>query len=811
MNQNCLNPLVYLLALLSIPSFSQNSINGSITDSDKNPVAFANVILLQAKDSATVYKGTVSEEDGKFIIEDVAEDEYLLQISFVGYEDYLKKIKVKNDENLGRITLKESENGLDEVLVNARRPKISRKIDRLVFDVENSTISSGDSWDILKHTPGVMLSQGQLLIKNKPAVVYINDRKVYLSQQELQQLLQGFSGNNVKSVEVITNPPAKYDADGGAILNIVTSKNISIGYKGDVSASNTIAVVPKYTVGTSQYYKNDWLNAYASYNYNSRFDYKEDLGNITYYETNGNVDSYWDNIFKKDSRTISHSLNTNLDFTLNEKNSLSLSANLLFTPKSDADISGRTQIFNPQRQLDSIYTTNSQVNSNQDNLLFNATYTSQLNENGANLSVQANYINYNNDQFQDLSTTFLNSEGIEYDNNSFNTNSFQKTEILAGQADLTSNLAGLPFETGFKVSRIVSDSGLDFFNTNNGSQDFVGNLSDTFKYDENIYAGYVSLSKDWDKWSVKAGLRGEYTDAFGSSANDGALKDQQYFELFPTFFLLHSPSENHAYSLNYSRRISRPSFQSLNSFRYFLNENNFQDGNPQLQPGITNKITFNYTYKSKLSFDLYWEGTDNAITVLPFQNNEQHFLRSVNSNLDYDQQYSLDVSYYSYINDWWYLSGIASFYNLKSDFYALESGNQKVTNEVTSTFFNMFNQFTLSKDRTFTMDVSGMYLPDFIAGSYDFDEPQYSLNIGLRKSFFDGRFIATVNADDIFNTNNIPLVSKYLNQNNSFYAKPESQKVRFSLRYKFGNFKLRDNQRAVDAEEAERLKEKSLL
>lgn len=810
MKQYCLNPLVYLIALLSIPSFSQNSINGSITDSDKNPVAFANVILLQAKDSATVYKGTVSEEDGKFIIEDVADDEYLLQISFVGYEDYLKKIKVKNGENLGRIILKESENGLDEVVVNARKPKVSRKVDRLVFDVENTSISSGDSWDILKYTPGVMVSQGQLLIKNKPAVVYINDRKVYLSQQELQQLLQGFSGNNIKSVEVITNPPARYDADGGAILNIVTSKNISIGYKGDISASNTIAIVPKYTVGTSQYYKNDWLNAYASYNYNSRYDYKEDIGNITYYEPNGNVDSYWDNIFKKDSRTISHSLNTNLDFTLNENNSLSLSANLLFTPKSDSEIIGKTEIFNPQRQLDSLYTTDSDVNSNQDNLLFNATYSSNLNDKGANLSVQANYINYKNDQFQDLTTTFLNSEEVAYDRNNFSTVSFQDTEILAAQVDLTTSIAGLPFETGLKASRILSDSGLDFFNVDNTIDYSVGFLSDAFKYDENIYAGYVSLSKDWDKWAVKAGLRGEYTDALGTSSNVGALNDQQYFELFPTFFLLHSPSEDHSYSLNYSRRISRPAFQSLNSFRYFLNENNFQEGNPQLQPGITNKITLNYTYKSKLSFDLYWEGTNNAITILPFQNNEFKFLRSVNSNLDYDQQYSLDVSYYSYVNDWWYFSGLASFYNLKSDFYALESGNQKVTNEVTSAFVNIFNQFTLSKDRTFTMDVSGMYLPDFIAGSYDFD-PQYSLNIGLRKSFLNGRLIATVNADDIFNTNNIPLVSKYLNQNNSFFAKPESRKVRFSLRYKFGNFKLRDNQRAVDAEEGERLKEKSLL
>ena len=143
------------------------------------------------------------------------------------------------------------------------------------------------TFDILKRTPGVIVSQGNLLVKNRPATVYINDRKVYLSSQELQQLLEGFSAENIKSVEVITNPPARYDAEGGAILNIKTSKNISIGYKGSLNASNTIAIEPKYNIGTSHYYKTDWLNMYLSYNYNDRDLYKNDESFIEYYTPNG--------------------------------------------------------------------------------------------------------------------------------------------------------------------------------------------------------------------------------------------------------------------------------------------------------------------------------------------------------------------------------------------------------------------------------------------------------------------------------------------------------------------------------------------
>ncbi len=338
-------------------------------------VPFANVILLQASDSTTVYKGSVSEEDGSFLIEEVEDNEYIIEVRFVGYENFQKKIEVKGNTNLRKLTLVESASNLDEVTVTAKKPTVSKSIDRMTFNVENSILSSGNSYEILKRTPGVIVSQGQLLIKNKPADVYINDNKVYLTAQELQQLLEGFSGENVKSVEVITNPPAKYNAEGGAILNIITSKNLSVGYKGSVNASNTIAIKPKYSVGTSQYYKTDWLNAFASYNYNTRTDVKQDLGKINFFDPAGNVASRWEDEFNKETNRDSHSLSTILDFTLSEKSKLSLSANLLLTPKADSDINGRTEILSAQNQLDSLYTTDSRLENERDNYLFNANYS----------------------------------------------------------------------------------------------------------------------------------------------------------------------------------------------------------------------------------------------------------------------------------------------------------------------------------------------------------------------------------------------------------------------------------------------------
>lgn len=804
-------PFLCLISLLSFTSQAQNSLKGVIIDENQKAVPFANIILLQASDSTTVYKGAVSEEDGSFLIEAVEDNDYLLEVRFVGYENFQKKIEVKGNTNLRKLVLIESASNLDEVTINAKRPTISRGVDRITFNVENSVLSSGNSYEILKRTPGVIVSQGQLLIKNKPADVYINDNKVYLTAQELQQLLEGFSGENVKSVEVITNPPARYNAEGGSILNIITSKNLAVGYKGSLNASNTIAIKPKYSIGTSQYYKNDWLNAFASYNYNTRQDVKTDLGNITYFDPSGGIDSKWEDEFNKDTRRITHSLSTILDFTLSEKSKLSLSANILYTPKVDSDINGRTEIYNPQMQLDSLYTTNSRLENAGDNLLFNANYSTSLGENGSTFSAQANYIKYNDDQTQDLLTQYFAPSGNIINDNSFYTIANQDTDIYTGQIDFTSTIAGLATEYGAKYSGIESNSGLDYFDTSTGSDNFNSELSDEFDYNENIFAGYVSMAKDWDTWSVKLGLRGENTDIEGQSNSLGVVNTQNYFQLFPSFYLMHTLGENHSFGLDYSKRITRPRFQSLNPYRYFLNENNFQVGNPNLKPGIANRISLNYTFKNKLSFDVYWDRTDDAPAILPFQNNENRNLRSLTDNLRYDEQFSFDVSYYDYVKDWWYLYIYNSVFRFENEFVAYESGNQIVQNDVTAVYLSASNYFTFSKDGTFSGDLTVNYFSDLIAGSYDYEEAQYGINLGLRKTFFNDRLTATISVEDLLDTYNIPLRSNYLNQDNSFYAMPESRKIRFGLLYKFGNFKLKDNQRALDAEENERTKAQSLF
>jgi len=805
-------PLILLAFIVFIPNrvFSQNQVRGQIVDKENQPVSFANVVLLNAKDSVSVIKGMISEDDGSFLFEEIENRPYVLKISFLGFADYIKRFEVEGNTNLGKIELQETSNSLDEVTVKARKPKIERKIDRISFNVENSVISSLNTYEILKRTPGVIVSQGELLVKNRPATVYINDRKVYLSTAELEQLLSGLSGENVKSVEVITTPPARYEAEGsGAILNIVMSKNPSIGYKGSVNASNTVAVLPKYSLGTSQYYKTNNLNAFASYNFNANNIYKNDESNVTYFEPDGSENSTWLGDFERDTKNYAHSLNTILDFTLSEKSSLSLSANLNFTPKNDSDLRGQTDIYSASGRLDSLFTTDSRLENEAKNMLFNADFSTSLGENGAKLSAQVNYIRYDKDQDQDLNTTYFYGNGDEIRNNIIMTRAMQNSDIYTGQVDITTNMGSLPVETGIKYAGITSNSALDFYNNTFALQ--VDELSDALDYDENIYAAYFSTSKELGKWSLKAGLRGEYTDISGISAQNGLVNDQDYFQLFPTFYAMRSLGEESSISLEYNRRIERPRFQSLNPFQYYINENNVKEGNPALVPGIANKVLFNYSYKGALFFDLYWDRVDHSPSVLSFQDNQKQLLRTVNDNLDYTQQFSLDITYANFVTNWYYLYGYLSGFYMENQIYARESAAETYTIDTFSAFLNVGNYFYFGGDGTFSGNVNTYFLPNILAGSYKYENPQFGLDLGLRKTFMNNKISVSINAEDILRTMNIPMQSQYLNQDNGFYAISETRRITFGVRYNFGNFRLNDNNRAINADEETRLKERQVL
>lgn len=799
------NSLLIIAAILfsSFTVCAQYTIEGKIVSSNQNPIAYANVILHKTADSSLV-KGTITDAVGGFKVQTPTKEAYFIAIRFVGYKPKRASFVADTNKNLGTVVLEEDLSELEAVELNVKNPEVVKLSDRLVFKIENTSLSSGSTWDVLKQTPGVISIQNSLRIKNSPATVYINNKKVYLSAAELQQLLESYSAENIKSIEVITNPPASYEAEGGPVLNIKTSKTLVPGYKGSVNAGYTQAIFPKYKIGTSHYYKTDKLNLFVNYSFNPKKTFKEDESYVNFIE-NQSVFEKWRTDFDKTTHSYAHNLNSIIDYNLDEKNRLSLNFTGLLSPNTDIDNLVKTTIYDAQNTIDSTFVTNSNLENKLQNIATDVSYTHTFEKPATELSASFHLTYYEQDKNQDVYTNYFLPDGNLSNTNNFSTAAKQKTNIYTGQVDFTTTFAEYTFESGAKISHINSDSQIDFYSINTDANSFENqNLNDVFLYDENVYAGYFSFAKDWEKFNAKIGLRLEHTTNEGVSETENTTRKRDYTELFPSVNLGYTISDKHSLAFTYGRKISRPRYESLNPFRYYLNENNYQAGNPNLYASISNNLNLNYTFKNSYSFDFYFRDNGENPGQLVFQDNDLKLLRSVYANMQESYSYGIDFFHGRSLNDWWYSQVILSLFHEEEEFVALESNNQLVTNETNGFYGYWYNSLTLSKDGTFSGDLSLLYISNLIQGSYQIEE-MLTLSFGVRKTFLKGKLETSLRVADVLNQQATWLRSDYLNQDNGFFAQPENRYVQFGVKYKFGNKNLQDNQRSIESQERERL------
>lgn len=796
-------PLFLVFWLSSLMLIAQDfSLSGKVIDVQNQAIPFANVLLLNP--DKTISQGTVTQEDGSFLIEGLDTAGYQLKIAFVGYDDYISDaFALSNDEVFPTVQLNEVTESLEEVVLLGKKPTVVRLADRLVFTVENSIVSNGSTWDILQRTPGVINSQDNLLIRGQNATIFLNDNKVQLSPDELKNLLENLGGDTIKSIEVIANPPAQFDAEDGPVLNIITRKNIMPGYKGSVNAASTYAVFPKYSFGTSHYFKGEKLNLFANYSFNKRKEFKEVESYINFRE-NGIRTARWDIDFDRITRSEGHNANVILDYNVDTKNTISFSALGFLSP----NMTFRNQTLTDAQGLDDTdnfnINTNSQLNTDEVNLALDLKYDLEL-RNG-NLSTNLHYTHYDKDRSQRLGSDYTFDQDLVFRNVDFSTAAEQVIDIYTAQLDYETKLGEVTLETGAKISSIDSQSKIDFFDIDDDVQSFNSELSDNFTYDENVYAGYLSLAKEWESWSVKAGLRAEQTESIGTSIVLNTVQDLNYLEWFPSAYVQYTPNERHSFALDYGRRLARPRYQDLNPFSYFVTENNVSQGNPNLLPAFANTFNFNYTYKSSYSFDVYFKDNGENIVTLPFQDNSNFVLRTNRQNALESLSYGLDFTHGRTVVKGWYSFLYTSLFHEEETFLAIESDNAIVTNEVDGVYVSLTNYITLNKAKTFTGELSLAYFSQFLSGSYK-QEANTNLTAGLRHSFWKKRATLQVTVSDLLGEANALLFSRYLNQDNGYFAVPETQNVRIGFTYNFGNFDLEDNNRSIDKTERDRLKD----
>ena len=227
------------------------------------------------------------------------------------------------------------------------------------------------------------------------------------------------------------------------------------------------------------------------------------------------------------------------------------------------------------------------------NLAFDLTYVHKLKKPGAQIRANGHYTYFNGETFQRLASDYFDADGTFLRDFGFDSETDQNIQIFTGQIDYATPIGNASFESGVKYSSIYSENKLDFFNFNGSSNTVDASLSDEYTYDEKVYAAYLSFVKNWEKWSMKLGVRGELTQAEGISETLDQVNTQDFFEPFPSLYVLYSPSDKHSFSFDYGRNINRPKYNDLNPFRFFYNENDFEEGNPGLRPSFSNNFNFN--------------------------------------------------------------------------------------------------------------------------------------------------------------------------------------------------------------------------
>lgn len=795
--------ITFLCAFFTISLFGQESfqLSGTIIASDtKEAVSYANAVLFSGE---TLVKGSSSDDLGMFKISKIPTGKYTLHVSFMGYKTLIKEVVVDKNIDLGKLLLVKEEESLEGVVITAKKPVLKREIDRLVFNIQGTALTEDNTWEVLRRTPGVLIINNTLSIKNSTPTVYINDRKVHLSASEVYQLLEGTSAENVKSVEVITNPPAKYDAQGGTILNIVMTKNLITGYHGSIYGNYTQGVFPRYNVGMNHFYKQGKFNIFGSYNYNQSKVNRDNKETINYLN-NSNISSVWNSDINRNTWSKQHTANLNIDYDFDAKNTLSFTGNLLYLPywkrnmTTQSSVDDRT-VVNDDFSL----VAKNRITQDKHNLGLNVDYVHKFQKEGEKLSANIHYTNYDKSNDQGVFTNYFVVSGADFDTE-FQTISNQKTEIFSGQIDYELPIdESTNFETGIKTATIETDSDLSQFDILNGVATLDAANSDVFDYNETIYAGYASFSKNWEKWSIKVGFRGEQTELKGNSISTNQINTQNYFKIFPTAYVNHIISDNVNVYADFSRRITRPSFDDLNPFRLHFTDFISVAGNPSLQPAISNSYKVGTEIGGKYFIEAFYIYNKNEIYELTIQDNATNTLQYIASNVENNRYYGIDFVTYFSIIDPWNVSITTSFYN-NEDTFTLN--NERVTQQKWANYTSIDNNFTFLKDQSLSANVSFVYLSPVVLGFSEVSARNL-LSISLRKTLWNKNATVSLSVNDIFNGQELTNTTQYANQNSFYRANYDMQTIRLGFRYKFGNTSLRTNQRTKSSAERERLEE----
>ena len=817
--------LTLLFGLLVSVAISAETIKGSVVDSRGEAMPFVTISVL-AQDS-TLLTGAITDDEGRYEIDlstfNLQRSTFILQASYVGY---------KTAFGGPDFVLREETERLKEVEVKAKKPLIERQMDKLVVNVSASPLSAGSNGnDILRRAPGVRIDKdGNITVNGKAVEIWVDGKPSYLSGQQLKAMLDGTDGNTIEKIEIISNPSAKYDASGqGGIINIKTKRNMMKGLNGMLSA------------GYGGMYFGDvkrWLSQEMfSLMLNYRGEKTYTFGQFTQVFAQNDIDfeSYRETPALKNYSYSDYAMNFQYymlkvgnDWYIDSLNTFGF---ILQVPFMDVDqhiVPGRNSAYMIQGADTTNSTTNSQNRLKAPQHTANLNYTHTFSEAlERELTVNIDYNRYNNSSVNFQETNYdkpfggINSLGIDI-------KSKQIVNIYSAKMDFQTKFwkTGM-IEAGVKYALSSTDNDMTTDSTRNGGARPTDH--NAFRYDEHVAAAYISVGKQFgEHWSVKLGLRGEYTFSHGDWKDDGmdSIINKSYFDPFPTAYVgytskpLGKIQQPISVSASYTRRIKRPNYWMLNPFTSYVDAYSIQKGNTNLTPEFNNDVELHFSWTQ------YWNMTFNfahtqdmfssKTTILPsgigfaqwtnFGTCTTHGLNVSLTELPLVPKYAKAEDGSKSMQGAWLAltvnAGWMHFINKSYD--KQDDGTPDYIMKSHYGYVGGTLSAYLPKDWTLTLD--GNWSSPMLTG-YNRSGSTYFASFGIRKMYMKKGLIFNLNVQDLLRS--LSFNNEDMGQepgNRSWYKNTiRQQRVMFSLTWMFGQYQQHKNRKVGDLDESSRL------
>jgi iron complex outermembrane receptor protein len=789
--------------------FSQSGIdkiNGIVSNEKNVPVEFANVTLHRVADSVFV-KASITDEKGNFELDHLSDGDYYFKVTHASFENYKSSNFLLSAEKpalrFDNIIIKSNSNALKEVVVTKEKQFIERKLDKIVINVENSIVSAGNTvLDVLERSPSVMVNQeSSINLKGKSGVVVMIDGKPSpLSGTDLIVYLKSVPAANIQTIEIITNPSAKYDAAGNAgIINIKFKKDQKQGFNGSVTLNYGQGAYPKPSGSTSLNFRERKWNFFGSHSYSNPMNFTYFFINRKFFDNSHNLTSNFEQISYTKQPYISNNSRFGADFYATDKTVIGVMANGNWNANT-RDGNTAATITNPDGTLDYTTATSLLSDENRFNGFANFNFKHNFTTSGKELTAYIDYGKFNAKTLQDIHNVNANPDGSIIADTKFATNQSGIITVKSIKTDYAHPFSEkMKLEVGLKSSLVTSDNDVKFYNVENGEPILDITKTNHFIYEENINAAYSSFAREFSKWDFQTGLRMEHTNTNGKQLATGEQFSRNYVTFFPNVVVNRKFSENNALSFTYAKRIDRPTYRQLNPFRVFVDSYTYVVGDPTLNSVITHSFELNHTFRGKYITTLSYTRSKESITDIFVQDDDTRISYQIPANIQDYEQYNLGiyipVKYKKIVSST--LSGSVYLNRYSSP---LQGGN--LQQDFTSWDMNMSNNITIGKG--WSAELSGYYQSRMVWGLF-YIKHLAQISSGIQKISNDKNSIFKLNISDIFLTNHIAVDVKYQNQDFFTERNWDSRVVTLSYTYRFGkNTVSRARQRTTGVEDEKR-------